>query len=148
MEVEGVCRRLFGPRRRASSDIRNYMTERMVLDRSTQDRDRERERQHVRGEAHPLLNLKTADDEDPSMISQQQCSTVSFVCIFLSFVVDVLVGCSLLIIARVVICVEPYRPSGRNTWYRVILDVKIFMGADVFLVSQNDFCLYYNYRRD
>lgn len=88
MDVEGVCRRLFGPRRRASSDIRSYMTERILLDRLA-DRDRvrerERERLHVRGEAHPLLNLKQQqsqqpDDEDSSMIDplllQQPCAIV------------------------------------------------------------------------
>lgn len=124
------------------------MTERMVLDRLAQDRDRardrERERQHVRGEAHPLLNFKTADEEESSLVSQQQCCTVSFVCVFVCFVVNLLVGCSILIIAELVICAESYHRSGQNIWYQVILDVKIFMGADVFVVSQSGFCLYCN----
>ncbi|XP_069694063.1 probable E3 ubiquitin-protein ligase HERC1 isoform X1 [Periplaneta americana] len=45
----GVGRRTgLGPRRRACSDIRNYLTERAAQDR---------ERQHVRGEAQPLYGL-------------------------------------------------------------------------------------------
>lgn len=90
MDVEGVCRRLFvGPRRRASFDIRNYMAERIVFDRIGQDCnricDRDRERLHVRGEAHPLLHLTpppNTDDDDTSCIMdqivlQQSCSIVS-----------------------------------------------------------------------
>lgn len=91
MDVEGVCRRLFGPRRRASSDIRNYTIERMALDRlAAQERDRVRERQHVRGEAHPLLHLKQNDEDDPSRTMsipppQQQCCIVSIVYVVLYY---------------------------------------------------------------
>lgn len=71
MDVEGVCRRLFGPRRRLSVEIDNYMRRGVAV--LTQDRDRarerERERLHVRGEARPLLHLKPqTNDEDTSVM--------------------------------------------------------------------------------
>ncbi|XP_046401290.1 probable E3 ubiquitin-protein ligase HERC1 isoform X2 [Ischnura elegans] len=50
-------RRGLGPRRRACSDIRSYLAERTgnnAQDRESRERDRERERLHVLGEAHPL----------------------------------------------------------------------------------------------
>ncbi|KAJ8965419.1 hypothetical protein NQ314_004172 [Rhamnusium bicolor] len=49
-EIECVHRRHMGPRRRACSELRNLVER---VDRALQDRVRER--QHVRGEAHPLL---------------------------------------------------------------------------------------------
>ncbi|PSN36069.1 hypothetical protein C0J52_06695 [Blattella germanica] len=57
LDVGGISRRSgHGPRRRACSDIRNYLVERAAQDR---------ERQHVRGEAQPLYVLpqdtETAD---------------------------------------------------------------------------------------
>lgn len=55
-----------GQRRRACSDIRNYLTERterIVVDR---ERERERERQHVRGEAHPLYGSAPVEPDNTS----------------------------------------------------------------------------------
>lgn len=49
-EIECVQRRGTGPRRRPCSELRNFLER---VDRAFQDRARER--QHVRGEAHPLL---------------------------------------------------------------------------------------------
>lgn len=59
-------RRGLGPRRRALSDIRNYLAERaerIVIDR---ERERERERQHVRGEAHPLYGVTPETEISPT----------------------------------------------------------------------------------
>ncbi|KAJ4431941.1 hypothetical protein ANN_20550 [Periplaneta americana] len=57
----GVGRRTgLGPRRRACSDIRNYLTERAAQDR---------ERQHVRGEAQPLYGLSHDTESIDSMPS-------------------------------------------------------------------------------
>lgn len=62
-------RRGLGPRRRACSDIRNYLAERadrIVVDR---ERERERERQHVRGEARPLYSIAPLDnDTSPTIL--------------------------------------------------------------------------------
>ncbi|KAL3277276.1 hypothetical protein HHI36_012626 [Cryptolaemus montrouzieri] len=53
-DLEGINRRSTTPRRRALSELRNLIAER--FDRNIQERrERERERSHVRGEAHPLL---------------------------------------------------------------------------------------------
>ncbi|KAK9884642.1 hypothetical protein WA026_007479 [Henosepilachna vigintioctopunctata] len=53
-DLDNTIRRNNTPRRRALSELRNLIAER--FDRSMQERrERERERSHVRGEAHPLL---------------------------------------------------------------------------------------------
>ncbi|XP_071450243.1 probable E3 ubiquitin-protein ligase HERC1 [Hetaerina americana] len=59
-------RRGLGPRRRACSDIRNYLAERSgnnSQERESRERDRDRERLHVRGEAHPLYGFSGPDME-------------------------------------------------------------------------------------
>lgn len=72
MDVEGVCRRLFGPRRRLSVEIENYVRRGVAVLSQDRDRARERERErlHVRGEARPLLHLTPqSNDDDSSMMN-------------------------------------------------------------------------------
>ncbi|KAG8223096.1 hypothetical protein J437_LFUL002044, partial [Ladona fulva] len=56
-------RRGLGPRRRACSDIRNYLTEGIGSNTSQERESRGRERLHVRGEAQPLYGLMGPDLE-------------------------------------------------------------------------------------
>ncbi|XP_057655201.1 probable E3 ubiquitin-protein ligase HERC1 isoform X1 [Diorhabda carinulata] len=56
-DIELIQRRSLGPRRRACSDLRNFLER---IDRALHDRVRER--QHVRGEALPLLRNSLAED--------------------------------------------------------------------------------------
>lgn len=57
IDSDVVHRRCFGPRRRGGSDIRNLLSD---LAERTYVRDRER--QHVRGEAHPLFRVTANED--------------------------------------------------------------------------------------
>lgn len=67
-DTENSCwihRRGLGPRRRACSDIRNYLAERaerIVLDRE-RERDRDRERQHGRTDTHLLYGVTALETE-------------------------------------------------------------------------------------
>lgn len=81
IDSEVVHRRYFGsPRPGGGLDFRNLLSD--LTERTLLDRNRDRERQHVRGEAHPLFRVMTPEEISNESNNPSAPLVLRFICIY------------------------------------------------------------------